>query len=366
MTDEMGEMMELYALILAGGIGTRLWPHSRVSRPKQLLSLISDRSMLQETVARLEGLVSPERTVVMTNAGYAEAVREQLPRIPAENVIAEPAVRGTASAIGYAAMWIARRDPEAVMFSLHADHHIQDAEAFRQALRASAQVALDNWLVTLGIAPRYPETGYGYIERGEALGEFDGHTAYQVVQFTEKPDEETAARFVESGRYYWNSGLFTWRVAAILEALKRYMPDTYARLSQIAAAIGTPDERAVMERVWPTLENQTIDYGVMERADRVAVVPANFSWSDVGSWEALFQILGAGNGETNVVVGDHIGLDTRGSLIYGHGRLIATVGVENLVIVDAGDVVLVCARERAQDVKAIVEMLERQGRTDAL
>lgn len=358
--------MELYALILAGGIGTRLWPRSRVSRPKQLLNLISERSMLQETVARLEGLVPPERTVVMTNAGYAEAVREQLPQIPAENIIAEPAVRGTASAIGYAAMWIARRAPEAVMFSLHADHHIQDAEAFRQALRAAALVALDGWLVTLGVEPRYPETGYGYIERGEPLGEFEGYTAYRVVRFTEKPDEETAARFVASGRYYWNSGLFTWRVATILEALERYMPDTYARLSEIAAAMGTPDEQAVMERIWPTLENQTIDYGVMERADRVAVVPVHFGWSDVGSWEALFQILGAGDDESNVVVGDHIGIDTRGSLIHSHGRLIATVGVENLVIVDADDVVLVCARGRAQDVKKIVERLERQGRTQWL
>lgn len=361
----MADKATHYALILAGGIGTRLWPRSRVSRPKQLLKLISDRSMLQETVARLEGLIPPERTVIMTNAGYAEAVRAQVPEIPADNIVAEPAVRGTASAIGYGAMWIARRDPEATMFSLHADHHIRDAEAFRHALRAAARVAADGWLVTLGIEPGYPETGYGYIERGERLGVFDGHAAYQVVRFTEKPDEETATRFVQSGRYYWNSGLFTWRVSTILDALARYMPDSHARLSEIVAAMGTRNEQTVLERVWPTLQNQTIDYGIMERADRVAVLPVDFGWSDVGSWEALFRILEADDND-NVILGDHIGLDTRRSLIHGHGRLIVTVGLDDLIIVDTDDAILVCPRDRAQDVKAIVELLEREGRTDAL
>lgn len=354
-----------YALILAGGIGTRLWPRSRVSRPKQLLNLITDRSMLQETVARVEGMVPPDRIVIMTNAGYADAVRAQVPQIPAENIIAEPAVRGTASAIGYAAMWIAQRDAEATMFSLHADHHIRDVAAFRHALQAAAQVAAEGWLVTLGVKPDFPETGYGYIERGQRLGEFDGHIAYQVVRFTEKPDVETAARFVESGRYYWNSGLFTWRVPTILDALARYMPDTHARLTEIAAAIGTPQEQAVMERVWPTLENQTIDYGIMERADRVAVLPVDFGWNDVGSWDALFQILKS-DGDDNVIQGDHVGLDTRRSLIHSRGRLIVTVGVADLVIVDTDDVVLVCPRNRAQDVKRIVELLEREGRTEVL
>jgi mannose-1-phosphate guanylyltransferase len=354
-----------YALILAGGIGTRLWPRSRVSRPKQLLSLVTERSMLQETVARIEGLVPPERIVIMTNAGYADAVRAQVPQVPAENIIAEPAVRGTASAIGYAAMWIAQRDAEAIMFSLHADHHIRDVDAFRRALRAAAQVAADDWLVTLGVKPDFPETGYGYIERGQPLGEFDGHVAYQVVRFTEKPDVETATRFVESGRYYWNSGLFTWRVSTILNALARYMPDTHARLTEIAAAIGTPQEQAVMERVWPTLENQTIDYGIMERADRVAVLPVDFGWNDVGSWDALFQILKSDD-DDNVIQGDHVGLDTQRSLIYSRGRLIVTVGVTDLVIVDTDDVVLVCPRSRAQDVKRIVELLEREGRKEVL
>ncbi len=358
-------MRKTYALILAGGVGSRLWPRSREGRPKQLLDLISERSMLQETVARVVPLVPPERIIVMTNQGYVTTVREQLPDVPATNVIGEPAVRGTASAVGFGAAIIARQDPDAVMFSLHADHYIRDVEGFRQALRAAAAVAGDGYLVTIGIEPGYPETGYGYIERGEALGTFEGHIAYRVVRFTEKPDAEQAQAFVDSGRYYWNSGLFTWQVSTILEAFARYMPDTFEKLQVMASAIGTDREQETLNRVWPTLENQTIDYGIMERAERVAVVPADFGWSDVGTWNALFELMAA-DSERNVVVGDHVGVDTRGSFIYTDGRLIATIGVEDLIVVDVDDAVLICPRDRAQDVKALVDRLQREKRTDVL
>ncbi|MFQ5857494.1 MAG: mannose-1-phosphate guanylyltransferase [Anaerolineae bacterium] len=358
-------MSTTYALILAGGVGSRLWPRSRESRPKQLLELISDQSMLQETVARVEPLVSPENIIIMTNEGYVTTVRGQLPDVPPENVIGEPGVRGTASAVGYGAAVIAHRDPSAVMFSLHADHHIRDVEGFRRALQAAAQVASQGYLVTLGIAPAYPETGYGYIERGGELATFENHAAYRVIRFTEKPDEEQARAFIESGRYYWNSGLFTWQVSTILEAFAAYMPDTYDKLQVVVSDIGTDQELQTLARVWPTLENQTVDYGIMERADRVAVVPADFGWSDVGTWNALYDLMD-GDDKKNVITGDHVGVDTRGSLIYSDSRLIATVGVDNLIIVDVGDAVLVCSRDRAQDVKAIVDRLQQEKRTDVL
>lgn len=358
-------MSTTYALILAGGVGSRLWPRSRVDRPKQLMPLISEQSMLQETVARLAPMMAPEHILVMTNASYVGAVREQLPDLPAENVIGEPAVRGTASAIGYGAVVIARRDPAAVMFSLHADHYMRDVAGFRQALRASAEVAREGYLVTLGITPAYAETGYGYIERGADLGTYAGHRAYRVARFTEKPDEAQARTFVESGRYYWNSGLFTWQVSTILDAFAAHMPDTYQKLQKMTAALGTRDASEVIAEVWMTLEAQTIDYGIMERAERVAVVPADFGWSDVGSWDALYDLREA-DGDANVVAGDHVSMDTKGSFIYSEDRVIATVGVENLIVVDTGDAVLVCPRGRAQDVKAIVDRLKRQNRTDVL
>ncbi|MBS1253311.1 MAG: Mannose-1-phosphate guanylyltransferase 1 [Anaerolineales bacterium] len=357
--------MTTYALVLAGGVGSRLWPRSRVDRPKQLQALISDQSMLQETIGRLEPMVLPDHIFIMTNAKYVGAVREQLPSTPPENVIGEPAVRGTASAIGYGALAIAHRDPSAVMFSLHADHYIRDVEGFRQALQAAADVAGEGYLVTLGITPQYPEIGYGYIERAETLGAYAGHTVYRVARFTEKPDQKRAEAFADSGRYYWNSGLFTWQVSTILDAFAAHIPDTYQKLRVMGAAIGTDEESETLAEVWLTLENQTIDYGIMEQAEDVAVVPASFGWSDVGSWDTLYDLRDA-DSDGNVVAGEHIGVDTRGSFIHTDGRLIATAGVEDLIIVDTGDVVLVCPRGRAQDVKAIVDQLKQAGRTDVL
>jgi mannose-1-phosphate guanylyltransferase len=301
----------------------------------------------------------------MTNAGYVDAVQEQLPAIPPSNVIGEPAVRGTAAAIAYGAFVIASRDPAATMFSLHADHHITVVAAFRQALETSAVVAAEDYLVTLGIRPAYADTGYGYIERGQALDAPAGSSAYRVRRFTEKPDADQAQAFVSSGRYYWNSGLFTWQVTTILDAFARHMPDTYAKLGPLADLVGTAQEAAALAEVWPTLQNQTIDYGIMERAERVAVVPADFGWSDVGTWDALYAVM-PGDADANVISGDHLVLDTCGSLIYGDGRLIAAVGVKDLIVVDTGDVVLVCPRDRAQEVKAIVDQLKRAQRDDVL
>jgi mannose-1-phosphate guanylyltransferase len=249
---------------------------------------------------------------------------------------------------------------------LPADHYIRDEARFRAVLRAAFQVAERGFLVTLGIRPAYPATGFGYIERGELLGRFGGFLAHRVQAFREKPDPATAERFVADGRHSWNSGMFVWQVDRILEEIARHMPELAAGLGALEDALGSPEEGEALGRIWPGMPNTSIDYGVMERAQEVAVIPAEFGWNDIGSWAALLDIL-AGDDQSNVVLGtEHLGLDTSGSLIFGNGRMVATLGVRDLIIVDTDDVLLVCPRERAQDVRLLVEALKREGRHEYL
>jgi mannose-1-phosphate guanylyltransferase len=252
-----------------------------------------------------------------------------------------------------------------VMCVLTADHFISRTERFRQVLRAAARVAEDGYLVTLGITPSFPSTGFGYIRRSAPLGTVDGFDAFRVEKFTEKPDAATARQFCESGMYSWNSGMFVWQVSAILHEFERLMPALYAQLMEIDAAIGTPEERAVLERVWPQVERQTIDYGIMERAANAAVIPVDIGWSDVGSWATLLDILPADE-DGNVVTGQHLGVGTHGCLVYSPDRLVATVGLQGMIVVDTGDVLLVCPRERAQDVRELVKRLREEGREEYL
>lgn len=355
----------LYALILAGGSGTRLWPRSRVGTPKQFLDLVGTSSMLREAHDRLAPLVTSDRVLVVTGQDHVGIVADQLPAVPRHNILGEPEGRGTAAAIGLAAEHIHRRDPGAVMAVLTADHLIAKREVFRDALAAAASVATDGWLVTLGIQPAYPETGYGYVERGAVLPSPDGFATYRVARFIEKPSQDRAEEFVRAGIYSWNSGMFVWQVKTIRQEFSRLMPDLSARLSEIGQAIGEVDEAAVFARTWPSLPKQTIDYGVMEKSHRVAVIPVDIGWSDVGSWSAVYDV-SAKDEQGNVVVGKHITVDTIRSLVYSSGRLVATVGLEDMVVVDTGDIVLVCPRARAQDVKRIVTMLQAQGETALL
>lgn len=354
----------MYALIMAGGSGTRLWPASREARPKQLLGLLSERTMLQEAYQRITPLVPDEKIFVVTNESYTDEVRRQIPQVPADNLIGEMEGHGTAPCIGLSALYLRRLDHEAVMAVLTADHYIEKADALRRAL-AAAQVAEEGHLVTLGILPHRPATGYGYIERGEKLAQVSGHEVYRVEKFTEKPDLATAQAFVESGRYYWNSGMFVWKVSTILREFEKLMPQLYAQLMEIDAALGTAEERAVLERVWPQVEKETIDYGIMERAENVTVIPVDIGWSDVGDWAALFELLPADD-KGNVVVGQHIGLDTRSCLIHGSHRLVTTIGLEDMIVVDTEDALLVCPRERAQEVRDLVEKLKESGREEYL
>jgi mannose-1-phosphate guanylyltransferase len=325
--------------------------------------------MLQETFQRLTPLLPPERIFVITNEEYVHLVHGQLPQLPADHAIGEPMARGTAAAVGLGAILAERSQQGAIMASVHADHLILKPDRFRAALVASAEIADRGPLVTLGIQPTLAHTGLGYVEQGEPLApSSDGHTAYQVVKFTEKPDLATARRFVAGGRHSWNSGLFCWRVDRIMAEFSAHMPELHAGLRQIAVALGTPAAAETLHAIFPTLPQQTIDYGIMERAEDVAVLPVDIGWTDLGSWATLLDVLDA-DGQGNVVrgPGDVVAVDTSGSLIYTTaGRLIATVGVEGLIIVDTEDALLICPQGRAQDVREIVDQLQNSQRGDYL
>jgi mannose-1-phosphate guanylyltransferase len=365
----------MYGIIMAGGGGSRLWPHSRANTPKQLLALISDRTLIQETVARLLPLMPIENIVVVTGAAHAAGARAQLPDLPAANVLVEPAARGTAPAIGLGLIHIrrlaaGRGEADPVIGSFHADHVITDVAEFQSAVRDAASVAERGDIVTLGITPDRPHTGYGYIERGAPLPLHLAHTVYRVARFVEKPDLPTAEQYVAGGQYSWNSGMFLWRLSTILEEYARYLPDLSAALEEIDAARATPAADATLTRAWQQTRSETIDVGIAEKSQRMAVVPADFGWSDVGDWATVAELLAPleGGAANNAVVGRHIGLDTTNSLLYSsvNGKLIATIGMDNVIVVDTGDVLLVCDMRRNQDVKKLVESLKALGLTEFL
>ncbi len=352
----------LYPIILAGGVGSRLWPRSRRRTPKQFLDLAgTGRTLLQAAYDRMTPLVPADQIYVVTNAEYVATVAGQLPDLPPANIIGEAAARGSAAAIGLAAIHLQTRDPQAVMAVLTADHLIEQDETLRQILVGAAELAQEGILITLGIEPTYAETGYGYIEMGESLGVFGGHPAHLVQSFREKPDQATAANFLAAGNYAWNSGMFVWRVDAILAEFERQLPLHFAALTGLAPALGRVDEAAAVERFWmPLPANVTIDYGIMEGAGRVAVFPASLGWNDIGSWAALLEVLPKDE-SGNVTLGRHLSHESRNVLIYSPNRLVATVGLQDMVVVDTDDVLLIMPAARAQDVKALLTALRSQG-----
>jgi mannose-1-phosphate guanylyltransferase len=357
-------MEHTYAVIMAGGGGTRLWPVSRKERPKQLLPLLGKETLFQSTFARLEKLFPPERILVVTVAEQAREMREQVPSIPKENYLIEPAPRGTASVVALAAAVLKKRDPQAVMAIQTADHHIRNNDLFHYLINTAFEVAKKNYLVTLGITPTFPSTGYGYIQQGEALRGNYKYPVFTVKRFKEKPDEATAQLLLRSGDHSWNSGMFVWRVDAILTEFEKQMPELFETVSRIASAWDTPNQNDVIEQYWHDLKSQTIDYGIMEKAEKVAVLPAGgLGWSDVGSWDSLFEVLLPdmnGNVATNA---NYLGLDTHNTLVYSANdeRLVVTIGLDDVVVVDAGDVLMICKVDQSQKVRDIVEHLKKHN-----
>ncbi len=356
--------MNTTALIMAGGRGERFWPRSRKNLPKQFLSLTDDgKTMIQLTVERILPLVKMEDIYIATNKNYKELVRSQLPEIPEENILCEPVGRNTAPCIGLGAAHIGKKYENALMLVLPSDHLIKFNNMFLSSLREACRVAMeDDNLVTLGITPTYPETGYGYIKFNpqKTLG-----GAYQVERFVEKPTLEVAKEYLETEEYLWNSGMFIWKLSSIWKNMEKYMPETYAGLQKIGAAIGTPEEEAVLEQEFAALPSVSIDYGIMEKAQHIYTIPGTFGWDDVGSWLAVERIKKT-NEDGNVVNGNVITIDTHNCIVQGTNKLIAAVGLRDLIIVDTEDAILICEKHRAGDIRKVTENLKICNRDEYL
>jgi len=349
----------MYVVIMAGGRGTRFWPRSRDRKPKHLLDILSERTIIQETADRLLPLVPPERILVVTGRAHAAELARQLPDIPVRNILVEPVGRNTAPCIGLAALHVRRLDPGGVMAVLPADHLIKNNAMFLEVLQAAAEAAQPGGhLVTIGIAPTAPETGYGYLEMGEEAGNSRGETIWKVRSIREKPDRETAATFLAAGRYVWNSGMFVWTAGAILTAIGQWLPDLAGRLETIDEALGTAREDATLEEIYPSLPSISIDYGVMEKADNVLALRGEFGWSDVGSWDALWEV-SPKDSSGNAIKGSVAAVGARNCLVAAGDRLVALAGVEDLIVVDTEDALLVCRRGDSQQVREVVELLEK-------
>ena len=364
--------MPVCAVLLAGGRGTRFWPRSRTRTPKQLLNIVGHDTMLRQTMARLRSLVSAHNIWVVTNGEQVAAVRRELRTLPRSHILAEPVGRNTAAAIALAAIHLSRLHGDALMAVLPSDAYIHDVGRYRRLIRAALnQARTPGSLVVLGIPPTRPETGYGYIERGARRARSLGVPVYAVRRFTEKPAPPEARRYVASGKYFWNAGMFLWRVSTFLENLKQFLPATHGALGELASVIGTGRYDSVLRRIYRHLENISVDYAVMEPATRVrgqscvSVIPANVGWSDIGSWAAVYELLAEKSGQ-NVSAGPVCTLDATGNYFWSPKKLVAAIGVSDLVLVDTQDALLLSARDRSQDVGKIVKWLEKKRRRSFL
>ena len=356
----------MFAVIMAGGRGSRFWPRSRKKTSKQILNIVGRNTMIQDTCVRLRAVTAPDRIFIITNSLLEDAIRRQLRWIPPENVIAEPAPRSTAACVGLAAVYLRRREPDAVMAMFAADHLIRDTGTFHADLRAAERLARENdVLVTFGIPPARPETGFGYIQAGTAFKPDTGAAAENraparhVRRFVEKPDLPTARRFFKNGNYLVNSGMFVWRIPVILDEIRQFQPKMARGLEAIAAAIDTPLEPKALGEEFPKFPNISIDKAVMEKTTRAVVASARFDWNDLGSWSSLFDVWPKDE-DNNACIGRKLTIDTTGTLIYSPKKLVAAVGVSDLVIVETDDALLVCHKDKAQDVSRLVDLMRKK------
>jgi mannose-1-phosphate guanylyltransferase len=358
----------VYVVIMAGGGGTRFWPWSRGKTPKQLLPILSDRPMIWETVERVRPLAPPERIFIVTAGSQAKELHRQVPQVPPHNILEEPQGKNTAPCLCLAAIHIQKRDPEAVMIALPADHFIADRKLFLQTLKSAAGFAAKkNFLVTLGVPPTEPETGYGYIQKGELLGVELGLQIFRAKAFREKPSRAKARRYLQQGNYLWNSGMFVWKVGVFFEAVERFLPSLYGEMLRFKAALGDSRSHLVLKNIYKQIQPISVDYGIMEKAPNVAILPAKFLWNDIGSWVALTKIWPkdeTGNAipkKDRILRGKVLAIDSSGCLMRAEKKLIAAIGLKDMIVVESGNAFLVCPKERAQDVRQILQELTQKG-----
>ncbi|MDD6570959.1 MAG: mannose-1-phosphate guanylyltransferase [Thermoflexaceae bacterium] len=366
--------MKVYGVIMAGGGGTRFWPLSRQAKPKQLLNLSGKEVMVNEAVDRLAKTADKDDIFIVTNKTQADAMKSVTTgRIKPDHILAEPSARNTAACIGYAAMEILKKYGDGIMVITPSDAFIKNSDEFTRVLSVAVKEAEEHdKLVTVGITPTFPSTGYGYIKFAkesnagiDAASDSTEIKAMKVEEFKEKPDLETAKAYVASGNYAWNSGMFIWKASTILKNFEVFLPEIYADIHKIGNAMQTPDEQAVINEVYPQIQSISIDYGIMEKSSDVMVVPGEFGWNDVGSFDML-KVMHDEDADGNVVVGNCVNIDTKNSVVYSSGRLVTTLGLDNVVVVETEDGIMVCSKDRVQDVKMIVEKLKAEGKKEYL
>ena len=350
-----------YAVIMAGGRGERFWPLSKAKRPKQLLSLVGDRTLLGQAVERLEGLIPPERIFVITNADLVDATREAAPELPAENVIGEPVGRDTAPAVALGAALVKARDPEGVFAILTADHVMGKLDLYRKTLEEALELASEGEVyITIGIKPTEPSTGYGYVERGDLHADKGEINFFKAKRFVEKPERAVAEEYVDSGNFYWNSGMFIWSAQTVIDGLSKHAPALVDMINEVIPVVGTPEFDGVLARIFEGLTKISIDFALMEHVDNILVAEGVFDWDDVGSWTALPEHFDADDG--NTIIGEAEVIDASENIVFSKGgHLTALIGVSDLIVVQSEGVTLICPRERAQDIKQMVQQVKAKG-----
>ncbi len=353
-------MSNTYCLIMAGGAGTRFWPRSRVAKPKQYLSLFGDQSLIQESVQRFASFIPEESIYIVSAKGQKEILESQTGNLPKENLIYEPVGKNTLPAIGLAALFIAEKDPQGILIVSPSDSLIQNDELFRQTIESATRIAeMKEGIVTIGITPRHPATGYGYVKTDEEIFVGQSVKSYAVLKFVEKPNLEVATGYLQSGGYYWNSGIFVFKVSVFLDAVKKHAPELYADLLRIKEHIGADSYEEAIDRIYREVKSISIDYGILEKANNIFLVQGDFVWNDLGSWEEVYKY-NAKDENQNVEAGEVIFIDTKNSYVYAPDSLVAVVGLEDVIVVQEGNTILVCKRDRAEEIKAVVGEITRR------